>query len=445
MIILCFVIGFLTFWSVSESQAALQAAGPINPQNGFPLWYEDENGLQLQLCLNDSLFCVHDDVIPFIPFSRQIGFGTEAIYWSADARIPVPPGGALLNQGNALLVLAVGTEFLNVLPFDGDQATFGRIRLRIDVPVAGTYTVTHPFGVEVFNVAGPGVQAIDDTFGAPLFSSTRNRVGDFGCLLAPCDFTIALNSGVGPFLEAVNPPPTFGFVGDPFIEQFVTGSPFGTNFFRVDGPPGSNLSGTGNDFIETDVFRVQGQLPTRFFDVSTTNFAFQQIEAIADRGITGGCSANPPQFCPDGQISRGQMAVFIETSLGNPPNACTGRFADVPVTHPFCGFIERLAEDGITGGCTATNFCPDAPVTRAQMAVFIETALENSPDTCTGTRFNDVTAVSVGPAFCGFIERLAADGITGGCTTDDFFCPNDPVTRAQMAVFIVTAPAPLQP
>jgi hypothetical protein len=444
VLILSFV-GFLTLWAVFESQAALQAVGPINPENGFPMWYEDETGMRLQLCLNDPFFCTPGPVVPSIPFSREIGFGEEALYWSADARIPVPPGGALLNEGNALLVLAAGTAFFNVLPFDGDQTTFGRIRLRIDVPVPGTYTITHPYGVEVYNVAGPGVRAIDDIFAAPLISSTRNRVGDFGCLTIPCDFSVALDSGIGPFLVATDPPPPFGFVGDPFIDQFVTGSPFGTNFFRVEGPAGSNLGGPGVDFIETDVFQVQGQLPTRYQDVSTMNFAFQQIEAISDAGITGGCAANPSKYCPGGQITRGQMAVFIETSLGNPPSACTGRFADVPATHPFCGFIERLAADGITGGCTATNFCPEAPVTRAQMAVFVETALGNPPDTCTGTRFNDVTAASVGTTVCGFIERLAADGITGGCTTNDFFCPNDPVTRAQMAVFIVTAPAPLQP
>lgn len=178
-----------------------------------------------------------------------------------------------------------------------------------------------------------------------------------------------------------------------------------------------------------------------FLDVSSSYFALSHIEAIAAEGITGGCSAGPPpQFCPDDSVTRGQMAVFIETSLGNPPNVCTGRFADVPVGHPFCGFIEKLAADGITGGCTATHFCPDAPVTRGQMAVFIEAALGNSADICMG-RFADVPN---GHPFCGFIERLAEDGITGGCGAG-LFCPDNPVTRAQMAVFLVAAPMPLSP
>jgi hypothetical protein len=68
------------------------------------------------------------------------------------------------------------------------------------------------------------------------------------------------------------------------------------------------------------------------------------------------------------------MAVFIEAALGNAANVCTGRFGDVPNGDAFCGFIERLEDDGITGGCGGGNFCPNNPVTRAQMAVFLVAA-----------------------------------------------------------------------
>jgi hypothetical protein len=138
------------------------------------------------------------------------------------------------------------------------------------------------------------------------------------------------------------------------------------------------------------------------------------------------------------------MAVFIEASLGNPSSGCTGQFVDVAPTGPFCGFIEQLAADGITGGCGDGNFCPDDPVSRGQMAVFIEAALGNPPNPCTEGRFTDVNSGSVGESFCGYIERLAADGITGGCGGGNF-CPNNPVTRAEMAVFLVAAPTPLAP
>jgi hypothetical protein len=162
--------------------------------------------------------------------------------------------------------------------------------------------------------------------------------------------------------------------------------------------------------------------------------------ALYDSGITGGCSVNPSLFCPEYSITRGQMAVFLVTSLGITPGTCMGRFADVPTTHPFCGFIEKITDNGITAGCSTTNFCPDESLTRGQMAVFIETALGNSEGSCT----NQFTDVPTGNPFCGFIERLAADGITRGCGSGDF-CPSDPVTRAQMAVFLVAAPYPLMP
>jgi hypothetical protein len=177
-----------------------------------------------------------------------------------------------------------------------------------------------------------------------------------------------------------------------------------------------------------------------FMDVPSTYWALSHIMALYNSGITGGCSVNPPLFCPENSITRGEMAVFLVTSLGSRSEGCTGRFADVPTTHPFCGFIEIIAGDGITAGCSAVGFCPSDPITRGQMAVFIETALKNSASSCTG-QFTDVP---VGHPFCGFIERLANDGITGGCGSGNF-CPDNPVTRAQMAVFLVAAPAPLTP
>jgi len=176
-----------------------------------------------------------------------------------------------------------------------------------------------------------------------------------------------------------------------------------------------------------------------FWDVLPGHWAFGFIHRIYSAGMTSGCGI--ADYCPDDPVSRGQMAVFLVTALGQSPAPCTGRFRDVPVGHPFCGFIERMFSGGagITAGCNfGLDFCVDEPVTRAQMAVFIETALGNAPDACTGTRFTDVTPALVGAAFCGFIEQLAQDGITGGCTPTTF-CPNDPVSRAQMAVYLWTA------
>lgn len=184
-----------------------------------------------------------------------------------------------------------------------------------------------------------------------------------------------------------------------------------------------------------------------YVDVPPANWAYDFVMSISDGGISVGCREDDPAtpaneaiFCGDYPITRGEMAVFVETSLGHPPNACTNRFADVRAGNPFCGYVERLADDGITGGCGGNNFCPNAPVTRGEMAVFIEAALGNNPVQCS----NQFTDVPLNNIFCGFIERLADDGITGGCTAQNF-CPNNAVSRSQMAVFLVAAPDPLYP
>lgn len=53
-----------------------------------------------------------------------------------------------------------------------------------------------------------------------------------------------------------------------------------------------------------------------FNDVSTGHPFFQWIEALAASGITRGCSTTPPLFCPDDPVTRGEMAVFISRALG---------------------------------------------------------------------------------------------------------------------------------
>ena len=80
-------------------------------------------------------------------------------------------------------------------------------------------------------------------------------------------------------------------------------------------------------------------------------------------------------LCPASDVTRGEMAVFLLRGIHgagfDPPPATGTVFADVPVNHPFAKWIERLAAEGITGGCGPTTYCPDAPVTRGQMAVFL--------------------------------------------------------------------------
>jgi hypothetical protein len=75
----------------------------------------------------------------------------------------------------------------------------------------------------------------------------------------------------------------------------------------------------------------------------------------------------------DGTIRLVGAIVTYQLEVSPAPGAAT--FNDVPTNHPFFQFVEALAASGITGGCGSGNYCPDAPLTRGQMAVFLAKAL----------------------------------------------------------------------
>ena len=135
-------------------------------------------------------------------------------------------------------------------------------------------------------------------------------------------------------------------------------------------------------------------------------------------------------------------ATFDETlSLGGAPKSWTlhvgESFTDVPVSQQFYRFIENIFHNGITGGCGAGIYCPTSSVTRAQMAVFIlkgKHGVGYEPPPCTGL-FSDVQCPSL---FADWIEELASENITAGCGGGDY-CPDQAVTRSQMAVFLLKA------
>lgn len=253
-------------FSLTLSSAAWAALSDVDPgpytfaTGGFPLWYKDTDGLSLELCRSHAVstlvagapgapayMCtllpepgVFDDTLPLV---FPDNWPSEMFWFLAETTIP-----AVGNSGYALDAYVAGIEaaFAGGNPVDGDQQSFARIRIRVSVPTAGTYTITHPYGVETVNVTTPGRRAI-------------NITRDIG-IGAPGNFTGALNGAIGPFIQgfgapyaAVNPDTgsTDTFIGDPNRPEAIKGSPFNTNFLRIDGPPGR---------IETNLFTVSGKV-----------------------------------------------------------------------------------------------------------------------------------------------------------------------------------------
>jgi len=176
---------------------------------------------------------------------------------------------------------------------------------------------------------------------------------------------------------------------------------------------------------------------TTFNDVPVNYWAFSFIETLAASEITAGCGNN--NYCPLSPVTRAQMAVFMERGMRGsdyvPPAATGTVFLDVGVNDFAASFIEQFSLDGITAGCGNNNYCPDAEVTRAQMAVFLLRAKHGaaySPPTASGV-FDDVP---LSHWAVHWIEQLAAEGITAGCDNNNY-CPDAVVTRDQMAVFLV--------
>jgi len=172
-----------------------------------------------------------------------------------------------------------------------------------------------------------------------------------------------------------------------------------------------------------------------FLDVPNINQFYSYVTKLVSNAITAGIGGG--LYGVNDNTLRQQMAVFLlkgKHGLCYVPPQCTGVFADVPCPSTFANWIEALAAEGITGGCGGGNYCPTNPVRRDQMAVFLLKAEHGSsylPPPCAGT-FADVPCPST---FANWIEQLAAETITGGCGGGNY-CPANPNTRGQMAVFI---------
>jgi len=212
-----------------------------------------------------------------------------------------------------------------------------------------------------------------------------------------------------------------------------------TNDHSISAKTPALSAGTANDLVVTNPDGSTGTLEKSwvadFLDVPPSNGFYIYVTTLVSNAITAGVGGG--NYGVDAPTLRQQMAVFLlkaRHGLCYTPPACTGVFPDVPCPSTFANWIEALAAEAITGGCGGGNFCPQNPVRRDQMAVFLLKAEHGSgyaPPACTGV-FPDVPCPS---NFADWIEKLAAENITGGCGGGNY-CPLSNNTRGQMAVFI---------
>lgn len=284
------VLAVLMFLSLcaTSAQAVLRDFGPINPVGGYPTWYRDNNGIAVQQCLSKAvspisslplcnLLAFPNTSPPFNPAlpitfapNPAVGYNwpLETFYFSlsTDKLTFVSP---TFPAAKPLILLALEGSFANnINPIPGDQIVFSRVRIDLIGFPSGQYTITHPFGVDVMNVISTDIK-------------TQKFTRDVG--LAGVRFTGALAGDIGPYLSWTPDAPQVALghqnadgtipgltpvtlvpngevhLGDFNVAHTFQGSPFGTNFFRIQGPIGSNIGGGGSDILNGTLGILEGQ------------------------------------------------------------------------------------------------------------------------------------------------------------------------------------------
>jgi len=329
----------LALGAVVPVSAGLQALGtPVAP-HGYPLWYQDTNNLQLELALpatqsgRDPItgdpvpagnstrpdLVIFDPIDPANPESVNLGVGDESFWWMADSVVNLPTG------GRAVLVLGLEAAFGGAgSAANGQQIAFGRVRIRVDTPLAGTYRITYPYGQRVFTDVPADTNGINVTF----------DIGAINQLDTAAGFSGALAAEIGPFLtwpDYQNDPtlqvpeldglgvPTGNileqYIGDPNVPHIVTGSPTGNNFFRIEreSPTGS---GSYVLLAESTLFQVMGKVwngvggVAHVFPPAPSPNLFAVGAVNRDATIDDVVQLPDPLLRPDGLVNGNEVAPY---------------------------------------------------------------------------------------------------------------------------------------
>lgn len=256
--------------TVNIAQAALLQAGPISTLNGFPVWYQDNNGVAIQLCLGinpdgtglpDPL-CVlpgageEPNFDPLLPISFPSNFPGEAFWWLAEiVENGVGQPDAEGGTGRLKFRYALEAAFTVENPTPNEQILFLRVNLMpISHLVPGAnYLVTHPFGQFTVHAGdallpdglpNPAAGVADDG------KFLRIEDGAFAPPITPltaASILPATETNIGSFLRMVNPAPPAGYLGDGLAIGTITSGPNG-NFLEIAGPniDVGNIDGDGN-------------------------------------------------------------------------------------------------------------------------------------------------------------------------------------------------------
>ena len=180
------------------------------------------------------------------------------------------------------------------------------------------------------------------------------------------------------------------------------------------------------------------QTGTGFVDVEEGPHA-DDIRFIVDRGLTIGCDSQGPRYCPDRDVTRAEIAIFLARALDlDTTLSYRAVFTDVPQSAPYAPHVEVIGALGLSDTGIGGPYRPDDPMLRSEMAVFLHKAFRLTvPDDTVESSFSDITTEAT---YLEAVEAVLAADITRGCGADPLrYCPQDTVRRDTMASFLARA------
>lgn len=379
----------------------LAEVGPISATDGFPVWYKDKTGLRLENC-----FAVDDAMCPArgprpnetAPISFPSNYPEEAFYMLASATMPTA-------TGKALGAVQLEQAFANGAAAAGEQVTFARVRYIIDATPNASYKITSPAGEKTLLAPADGL--IKDT-------------EDIG-IGAAGDFSGALGGRVGPFLTwdtyptdpalKLNALGVATYVGDGVTPHKIKGSPYDTNFFRIEGI-GINPSTTVDacptvagpiaDCLQNDLFSLQGKLATisgvtaeqATYSRSSTTGGFVDVFASSlpdgQQSIQVTDLPDLPDFATTGLAgSAGNYFAHVAFTGAQPPaQVQVSNIGDVPVSTKVINVVDRVSGTAVY----TTGTVPGTPGTLVINAVSSDTGVAR---TLTAGAYGALTAGSL--------------------------------------------------
>jgi uncharacterized repeat protein (TIGR01451 family) len=310
------------------------------------------------------------------------------------------------------------------------------------VPASGSATVTVTITPTVATVLQSRITVSAAEFDVALANNTRDILTFVEDCPPPTPaITAPLSAPPGTTgLQATVPTaPAHNYVWTLTGGTITGGQSTGTLEFTA-GSPGTTMKLAVVDSVAgCDSLPGRKNVQVHFLDVPPGHVFHNHVNTLARNEVTGGCGGG--NYCPDASVTREQMAVFLlvaKEGAGYAPPACTApMFNDVPCSSPYARWVNELARRNVTGGCGGGNYCPLSPVSREQMSVFLLATKEPPGYVPPACTAPTFGDVPCSSPFARWIEELARRGITGGCGGGNY-CPTSPNTRGQMAVFLVT-------